>query len=387
MESKKPNVVIFAADAKYTSYLNNIISEAWNNLNVFYMVCMETQLKYPAIHPELFHINHNVTDPQPVKSHTLNQVLPFKPDWLIVTRTQWAPEDQIVNEFKNHLGAKVALVEPNSGFINGVNQFLESESKNRFVKNIDIFFEHSKFIKKQKHLLGFKGNSIVVGNPKFDINLDVSKNDLTSLKKYYNIDPNKKQVLFFTLINKFRDKLFDKFIEFKNKHPEYQYFIKPYPGEPFQPPWNKDYYPEFFIENVTPILNETHIWGMLNICDIHIGAISSIMYPSFLLNKEVYEYSQEIGLQENLWDNSDIINNKGGHEEDLNLWLRVFNINVEEFKEMTSKEKMLPKTKNNEKVWNNLKDLIHYREDILKTYDEFNDKQASKRIVEYILNS
>ena len=54
---------------------------------------------------------------------------------------------------------------------------------------------------------------------------------------------------------------------------------------------------------------------------------------------------------------------------------------------MTSKENMLYVTKNNSKVWEKLEDLVYYREDILKMFDEFNDKQASKRIVEYLQNN
>ena len=332
MKKSKLNIVIFASDAKHTSYLNSIITDAWDKANVFYMVCMDTQLRYPTTQPELFQINHNVTDPNPTKSYTLNQTLPFKPDWLILSRERWSPEDQIINEFKNKLGSKVALVEPNSGFINSVNGFLESESKNRFVENIDVFFDHSEFIKEQRQLIGFRGNTVVVGNPKFDANLDLDENNINALKKYYKVDPNKKQVLFFTLQNKFRHKLFEQFKEFKQQHPEYQYFVKPYPGEPFDPLFSKDYFPKFFMDGVTPIIDETHIWGMYNICDIHLGYFSSVMYPSFLLNKEVYTFNKEVGGQDNLESNSDILNESGGHEEKINIWLNTFNINIEEFK-------------------------------------------------------
>ena len=164
--------------------------------------------------------------------------------------------------------------------------------------------------------------------------------------------------------------MFEKFKEFKNNHPEYQYFIKPFPGEPFDPLFHKDYFPKFFMEGVIPILEETHIWGMYNLCDIHVGCFSSVMYSSFYLKKEIYEYSKEIGSHENLESNFDILNNSGGHEELLDLWLRSFNINIEEFKNLTLKEKILPKLENNQKVWKSLKDLVSYREDILKLYDE-----------------
>lgn len=385
MEEFKPNIVVFASDAKHTSYLNSLILEAWGRVNLFYMVCTDTNLRYPKVQPHLFDINHNVEHPESVRSTSLNQDLPFKPDWLVLSRERWDPEAEIVFEFKHRFKAKVAVVEPNSAFINSVNQFLESESKNKFVENIDVFFDHSNFIKEQRALLGFKGNSVVVGNPKFDNNLEVDQTTLEYLKDYYKIDPHKKQVLFFTLQNKFRYRLFEEFKKFKDAHPEYQYFVKPYPGEPFGEK-RGEYFPKFFIEDVTPVLEETHIWGMLNICDIHLGSISSVMYPSFLLGKEVHEFSKQIGAQDKLWDNQDILNSEGGSEENLALWLNTFNIDLETLKRITSEKNIKPMLKNNQRVWKNLDNVLSYRSSILELYDEFNDRQASKRIIDYFEN-
>ncbi len=384
------NIVIFASDAKHASYLNSIINEGWNDptLNIFYMICNDTLIRDPRLQFSSYYTNHNIKDKNKIIPHfsnTLNINLPFKPDWLILSRERWYPEESIILEFKQKWNTKIALVEPNSAFINSINQFLESESKNRFVQNIDVWFDHSKFIQTQRKLLNFKGNSVVVGNPKYDQNLDVNKQDLDTLKKHYNIDPNKKQVIFYTFINKFRYKLFDEFKKFKENHPEYQYFVKPYPKEPFENLKN-EYFPKFIIEDVTPILEETHIWGMYNLCDIHVGAISSVMYPSYFLNKEIIDFSLQIGYFENLESNQDMINNVGGDEEQLDLWKRVFNISKEGFKQMTSKEKILPMLKNNKDIIRFLSDIKLHHKDILKMYDEFNDNQASKRIINYIKN-
>ena len=379
------NLVVFASDAKHASYLNSIINEAWDRINVFYMICDNTQLKNPISHPEFFHVNHNTLNPKSVWCSSLNCNLPFKPDWLIVSRERWDPENRIINEFKNIFKSKVGLVEPNSAFINSINQFLESESKNRFVDTIDVFFDHSNFIKKQRKALGFNGNIKVVGNPKHDINLNVRKDEIELLKSHYKVDPNKKQVLFFTLQNKYRHKLFEQFKNFKNTHPEYQYFLKPYPGEPFDPLFYKEYFPQFFIEDVTPILEETHIWGMYNICDIHLGCISSVMYSSFFLNKEIHEFSKEINSQENLESNFDIINGSSGHEDKLEIWLNTFNISLENFKNFTHPNKILPMLEKNNKVWSLLENCVSSNREMLKLFDEFNDNKASKRIINYIL--
>jgi len=389
MNKSKTNIVIFASDAKHLSYLNSIINEMYSNqdINLLAMVCQETRLKHPIRDRSHYQIitNFEVKELK-VESKSLGTILPFKPDWLIVSRERWDPEWSIIKEFKHEFNSKVALVEPNSAIINSVNGFLESESKNRFIDDIDVFFDHSEFIKNQRKLLGFKGNTIVVGNPKHDINLDVSQEDLKVLKNYYKVDPNKKQVLFFTLQNKYRYKLFEKFKEFKHKHPEYQYFIKPYPGEPFDPLFHKEYFPEFFMEGVTPILDEPHIWGMYNICDIHVGCFSSVMYSSFYLNKEIHEYSKEIGSHEGLESNLDILQGSSGHEDKIEMWLNTFNISLEEFKELTHPDEIKPLLKNNNKIWSNLSKLLYSKSEILKMYDEFNDKRASKRIIKYILD-
>lgn len=386
---KHMNVVIFASDSKHLSYLNNIITVASNNnLNIFAMICHDTRLKHPLHHKNRYEILTNCSESEITFSETLGVNLPFKPDWLILSRERWEPETSIIKEFKQKFKCKIAMVEPNSAMINGVNNFLETKSKNQFADKIDVWFDHSEFIKNQRKLLGFKGkNIIVVGNPKYDSNLNIDTQSIDKLKQYYNVDPNKKQVLFFTAINKFRHKLFDEFKKFKNKHPEYQYFVKPYPGEPYDPLTKNDYFPKFFIEGVTPVLEETHIWGMFNICNIHIGSLGSVLYSSFFLDKEIHDFSKEIGLQDNLESNQDILDSKGGGEEDLNMWLRVFNLKLKDFKDLTSKDKMLPMMKNNDIIWKYLKDNVYYRKNILKLYDEFNDNQSSKRIIDFIKNN
>ena len=351
----KPNIVIFASDAKHLSYLNSIINEVnQGKFNIFAMICQDTRLKHPLYNKDRFQLLTNVNTKNVIRSHSLGVNLPFKPDWLIVSRERWDPETSIIKEFKNQFNAKIALVEPNSPMVSSINQFLEEHSRNRFINDIDVFFDHSEFIKKQRKLLGFKGNIVVVGNPKHDVNLDINKEHINSLKEIYKIDPNKKQVLFFTLQNKYRYQLFEEFKKFKNKHPEYQYFVKPYPGEPFDPLFNKEYNPKFFIDGVVPILEESHIWGMYHICDVHVGSIGSVMYSSFLLNKEIYEFSNKIGARKNLDSNFDIINGSSGHEDKLEMWLNIFNMNLEDFKKFTSLKNIKPMLKNNKEVWKRL---------------------------------
>ena len=379
------NLVIFASDAKGTSSLNSIINEASKrNINLFVMVCQDTQLRYPTHNKNKFEILTNVEDSsQQIWSQTLNTHLPFKPDWLIIQRERWEPELSIILEFKNLFKCKIGVVEQNSAFLNTVEAYLENMSKNKIVPFIDVFFDHSDFIKKQRKALGFKGKSIVVGNPKYDINLDTPIDQISQLKQKYNIDPKKQQVLLFTLTNSSREELFKCFTEFINNNPNYQYFIKPFPGEPFSDQYKKDYFPKFKIPGVTPILEETDIWGMFNICDIHIGALSSIFYSGLLLNKQVIDYSKEIGMRDRYTDPSPILESKGiGLEDKAELWMKVFNLNSKtELKKILSPKNLDPAFIYNKIIW----DTFDNKKDILNLFDNFNDNKACSRIINYLL--
>lgn len=386
------NVVVFASDAKGLSSLNSTINELYKrNHNVFAIITQDTQLRHPRIHTDRFQFLTNVESDEKVYSKTLGIDLPFKPDWLIVNRERWNPETDIIVEFKKEFGAKVGLIEPNAAMINGVEGFMENHSKNRFVPFIDVFFDHSEFISSQRKVMGFEGNSVVVGNPKYDTNLNVSDEVIGNLKNLYGVDESKTQVLLFSLVNSSRGELLKHFQTFVKDNPQYQFFIKPYPGEPFEPQFRDQYHPQFFIEGVTPILDETHIWGMFNICDIHMGAFSSIFHPSFLLNKKVVDLSREIGMRDRVLSTNGILNSEGvGVEDKADLWMRTFNFgDMTELKEFISDKVISDISKNNDEVWNIVNNFVYlnnnrdYKE-ILSYFDDFNDMNACNRIVNYI---
>lgn len=386
------NVVVFASDAKGLSSLNSTINEiSERGINLFAMICQDTQLRFPIQQRDRYHILTNCNGSNPIYSESLGVNLPFKPDWLIINRERWSPETEIIIEFKQKFGSKIALIEPNAAMINGVEGFLESHSKNRFVPYIDVFFDHSEFISNQRTIMGFKGNSVVVGNPKYDINLNVSGEVIGNLKNLYGVDESKTQVLLFSLVNSSRGELLKHFQTFVKDNPQYQFFIKPYPGEPFEPQFRNQYHPQFFIDGVTPILDETHIWGMFNICDIHMGAFSSIFHASFLLGKKVVDLSREIGMRDRVLSTKGILNSKGvGLEDKADLWMRTFNFgDMTELKEFISDEVISNISKNNDEVWNIVNNFVYLNDtrdykDILSYFDDFNDMNASSRIVNYI---
>ena len=70
----------------------------------------------------------------------------------------------------------------------------------------------------------------------------------------------------------------------------------------------------------------------------------------------------------------------------MEIWTNTFNIGLENFKNLTHSDKILPMLKENNKVWNLFRDLVYSNKEILKLYDEFNDNKASKRIINYIEN-
>lgn len=374
------NVVVFASDAKALSSLNSIIQEA-NSLGIklFAMVTQSTQLKHPVYQQGEFQILCNVERKSVVRSETLGVDLPFKPDWLLVNRERWNPELDIIKEFKLKFNSKIGLVEPNSHILNNAETRLETYSKNRFIDLIDIFFVHSSQAKHQQQLAGFTGNMVVVGNPKYDLNLKQDPNILTQLKNLYNVDPNKKQVLLFSLVNQHRSNINKIFHNIITSNPQHQYFYKPYPGEPFDPKFKNDYYPKFFLDNCIPIIEENHIWGMFEICSKHVGCMSSITHATLLTNSEFQDVSLELNIPQKYLDFSGVFQEGGpGLENNKEMWMRSFSFTKEsQLRDLLSNEYKNEIKKSNNKVWDNLENP----KGLLKLFDDYNDGNASKRII------
>ena len=375
------NLVIFTSDAKGTSSLNSVINEASKgDINLFLMVCHDTQLKFPIQHRDRYEVLTNCKNSNPTISQTLGVTLPFKPDWLLIQRERWEPESSIILEFKQKFKSKIGLIEPNAQILNNIETILETYSRNRYIDYRDVFFDHSEHIKNQRKIVGFKGNSVVVGNPKYDINLTPQPKVLEEIKQYYKIDSNKKQVLLFSLQNTNREAIYKEYENYISQNPQYQYFIKPYPGEPFSEKFHKDYFPKFRIDKVTPILEESHIWSMFNICNIHIGCIMSILHPSLILGKQIIDLSKQIDLPNKYLDINRITKSKNvGIEDSKDLWMRSFGFTDEDQLLDLIPKALLKKVEiGNKKVWDHNENLLHL-------FDDFNDNKSSKRIIEYIL--
>lgn len=378
------NVVLFGSDARSTSSINSIIPVLEElNINYAAIISKTTQNVDPIRHKEHYDFYSNmIAEENGPISRTLGVKLPFKPDWLLLQRERWYPETGVILEFKNSFGSKVGIVEGNAHILNNAETKLEMYSRNRFIPYIDVFFDHSGHIVEQRKIAGFLGNSVIVGNPKYDLNLNVNENILDWTKNYYQVDTNREQVLLFGLVNSNRNKLFDEFEKIIKNNPQRQYYYKPYPGEPYEAKFISDFNPIFRLKNCTPILEESHIWGMLDVCETHIGCISSIFHPSILKNKTVIDLSYELELESTYLKKNHILKGDGpGLENNIEMWLRSFN-----FQTVKQLDELLPDSyfegikKSNKKVF----DMVLNRENLLNLFDDFNDQRASYRIVKYL---
>ena len=373
------NILIFASDAKALSSLNSIIKESSKQGHrLFAMVTQETQLQHPSINKQRFQILCNTPRTNHLYSNSLKEWLPFTPDYVVVNRERWNPESDIINEFSK-IGSKIVLVEPNAWILNNAETRLETYSRNRWVDKIDTFFVGSKHNIDKGKVAGFQGNMVAVGNPKYDINTEVPQETIDALKKAYAISDDTDNVLLFSLVNGNRGNLNEIYHRYANDKSK-RHFYKPYPGEPFDPKFRNDYHPHFFLPHTVPIIDEKHIWGMFQICDTHVGVMSSIVHASLLSGKKYIDHSLELGIPEKYIDFSGVLQDSGGGlENNKAMWMRSFGFKYDsQLKELLSDDYRDEVEKTNKIVWDNLDNP----EILLNLFDDFNDKNAAKRIID-----
>jgi hypothetical protein len=372
------NIVFFASDSKALSSLNSLIKESSKaGHRIFAMVTQQTQLQHPIMQKQNFQILCNTQRANVFESKTLGEQIPFRPDWLIVARERWNPEEGVIREFKQ-AGAKVAMVEPNSWILSNAETRLETYSRNRFKDLVDIFFMHSTHAVEQQKANGFMGEMRAVGNPKYDVNTIVGEHTIKNLKEAYFIDDDKPTHLLFSLVNQSRPKINDIFMNYAIDTSK-KCFYKPYPGEPFDVKYRKDYHPHFFLPHTMPILDENHVWGMFELCDTHVGVISSIVHATLLKGKKYIDHSLELGMPEKYLDFSGVFDEGGpGIENNKAMWMRSFGFNNEkQLRDLLPDSYKERIEKTNKKVWDNLQNP----DTLLTLFDDWNDGQAANRIL------
>ena len=280
------NIVMFASDNKGVSVLKNVAKEikSREEHNYFFLFSDKNQLQMPGDLSK-FYYDTNCNFTNSVLSQTLSCHLPFEPDVLIIQRERWQPEQSIIYEFKEIFKAKVYVVEVSSHITNNIENRLEMISRDKHPQNmVDGYFEHSEFAKQRRIdclYPEWAEKSIVVGNPRFDDLGDLSEDECI---EKYKINKDRKQILFWGVQNTTRKKALDLLQELcifsKN---DYQIFYKCYPGEPYNQLF-KDQFDPFIVPGVEVIYDNLDINTMSKLCDIHIGAVTSVYNYGFYYN-------------------------------------------------------------------------------------------------------
>ena len=402
------NVLYFSSSNRTYTPLNNVYLEGvGRNIPSFFLFNDNNMEQWPSKDIGKFQYcsNCEVDFENGVYLQSLNLRIPFEPDVVILARERWMPEQFIIHECKKRFNSKVYVVEVSSHLINNIENRFEMFSREREglpQKLVDGYFEHSEFARQRRTdclYPEWSKKSIVVGNPRYDkLSQIITKEDC--LKKY-NIEKNKKCILFWGVINTTREMVLKLLSELQQKYGnEYQIFYKPNPQEPYNELFQHQFYPNFVVDGVRVIFDDKDINTLSELCDIHIGAVTSIYNYAFYYNKKVVNLNSICDIQKYMNDFSRYEREtKDGVEDSAKFWMNVFELQtIEELKELVGDERLEVFEKTNKEVMNLAKECINDydldykfltdevkpRDNFIKLFDEFNDKKASERIINYL---
>lgn len=330
------NIVVYAGDNKYYKTLLPVVLEIKKRgHNFLFLYSEETYLKFPQQKEYFSYDGSWSEDSIPVGSSALGLTLPFTPDVLILARERWQPEQSIIHEFKEKFGCKIGLVEVSSHLVNNIENRLEMLSRMKYPQNlVDYFFEHSEFAKERRLDCmdeSYRDKIVVVGNPRFS-NIKLNSDNL----KKYNIDPSKKQILFWGVINTTRNTAFDALRTLVEKTRDtHQIFYKCYPGEPTNPLFTNQFNP-FVVDGVQVVYDENDVFDIANLCDIHVGQMSSVFNFAFYFNKTIVNLDSVCKASDKMNDLDTFVNETGnGVEDSAKFWMGIWKIStIEEFKSL-----------------------------------------------------
>lgn len=359
------NYFIFASDKRaYLDTINVVKELKKRNLNYFYLFSEESSTQYPHQNLNNFSYDTNVDlNKNPTFYNSININLPFKPDIIILTCESWQPQQSIIDEFKQK-GSIITCIENAVWVVGTIKSRLEMISRFKYPTNcIDIFFENSHWSLDTKKICGwYDFKSVIVGNPKYDHINQTSINE-DSILVFGTMEKEAKSKVY---------KILDNLKQTNNK-----IYYRPHPGEISNNPNLK-------IDNVEIIFDEFEIPEIASKCNYHLGNIGASTYYSVLFNKTFISIDQNIRL------NDLNINFFKGNEFDfwspiidVNSWDEFVNkVGIERIKILKSRLELLKK------------DIILYDEKLEflsknkpvnhKLFDDYNDKNASKRIINYL---
>jgi hypothetical protein len=366
---------IFASDERsYLDLINVVLEIKKRNLPYFFLYSRESQRIAPSQDLNKFSYDSNIdlTSEPIINFATLGFSLSFKPTHLIITNENWEPEKSILYEFKTK-GCFISCVNGSTWLRSGIKGKLELASRKRFPSNcIDIYFSHSKRCKEIQELGGmYPHQSIVTGNPRNDnINYDCVTENII--------------IVYGSMEREHHSKLLKIYKEVKNKYPQWVVYYKPHPNELID-------FPNDFT-NVKIVSSYEEYFKILPKSNYNIGMFGSVMYFPLFLNKNIICVdSKDSGLEE-----EENIENYRGHE--FNFWSKILNFkDFDEFKNFIGLDFLKSTKEINKQIDKSLRDnLDFYKKDIifkptyknnkkiLKYFDEFNDKKASNRIINYL---
>jgi|SaaInlV_100m_DNA_2_1039680.scaffolds.fasta_scaffold05015_3 hypothetical protein len=415
MKKNKLKILLFASDKRCFNYLINIYRElARQGHEVFFLHTASERTKYPSINLDHFTYVSNI-DYNPnsgVFSRSLNIPLPFTPDYLILSRERWHPEQGIIQEFKEGFNSKIALLEINTAVLRGYEVILEYHSRNQYPQSmIDLYFDHSDFSLQSRIEFTFQNSnrSLIVGNPKYDNLMEYrpTRESLQHFNQQYEIDPSKKNVLWYSTQTLGRNKCLNALERFSQRYNrEYNIFYKAFPGEPYEPRYSSHFIKtptkvEISIPGVKLIEGDTDLFYLSYMCDLHIGTISSVMYFPLVLSKKIVNLhnlsNSEFKATEinTLFEhNEDIASGQTGRACDF--WVGVNNLkSTDELIELIGVDRLEKFKIDNKETrqiisrntidWDNEFKFLSIEppnnKELLNLFDNFNDFNASERIV------
>lgn len=359
------NYFIFASDKRaYLDTINVVKELKKRNLNYFYLFSKEQSAQFPHQNLTNFSYDTNVElNKNSITYNSINLNLPFKPDVVILTCESWQPQQSIIAEFKQK-GSIITCIENAVWVIGTIKSRLEMISRFRYPTNcIDIFFENSQWSLDTKKICGwYDFKSIIVGNPKYD---HITQNSV-----------NENNILVFGTMEKEAKSKIYKILN-NLKQTQNKIYYRPHPGEISDNPNLK-------IDNIEIIFDESKIPEIASKCNYHLGNIGASAYYSVLFDKTFVSVDQDVRL-----DDLNIEFFKGN---EFNFWAPIIGVNSwEEFVDKVGIERIKTLKSRLDSL---KKDIILYDENLeflnknkpinTKLFDDYNDKNASKRIVNFL---
>lgn len=382
----RKKILIFVSDKRGYFEVINIVNELRQHDCDFVFI-------YPTDNGFTYDSNIDYDKYPNFESKSIGITIPFIPDILLITKESWLPETNLIIEFKQ-VGTIVCNLENSSWLYNNIKTRLEILSRMQFPTNmIDVFFDHSDWVLKTKINAGWINNkSVVTGVSKYDMLSNISIDHIISK---YNI--NKPViVLYGSMEDNIRPNIIKIATELESKYKDtHCLFYKPHPKEFID--FSYDFLDNTLVSCPSFKLIETDddLYSFAKLGDIHIGIISSILYFPIYFNKSIfYINSEDSGVMFDL----DFNNFKG---DEYNFWAPIIRVNnfsqfeekvgVSRLDEFKTRYNLLMNTfKHTLTAYNcDLDITAEFEYDnkiLLKFYDNFNDGNASKRVIDHLLN-